>query len=100
MSKVSYLGHEFSASGMSPSQKKIEAIINWPVPTNITQIRQFLGLANYYRRYIQHFADISAPLNALTQKNVQFQSTNECANAFTTLKSLLTQAPILAYPHL
>ena len=73
MSKVSYLGHEFSASGMSPSQKKIEAIINWPVPTNITQIRQFLGLANYYRRYIQHFADISAPLNALTPKNVQFQ---------------------------
>ena len=98
MSKVSYLGHEFSASGMSPSQKKIEAIINWPIPTNVTQLCQFLGPANYYRRYIQHFADISAPLNALTQKCVQFQWTNECADAFTTLKSHLTKAPILAYP--
>ena len=100
MSKVSYLGHEFSASWMSPSQKKIEAIINWPVPTNVTQLCQFLGLGNYYHRYIQHFADISAPLNALTQKCVQFQWNNECADAFTTYieKSLNQKPPILAYP--
>ena len=63
---------------------KPKDIINWRVPTNVTQIRQLLGLANYYHRYIQHFADISVLLNALTQKYVQFQWTNECADAFTT----------------
>ena len=52
ISKVPYLGHKFSAGRMSPSQKKIEAIINWPVPINVTQLRQFLGLAKYYRCYI------------------------------------------------
>lgn len=98
LKSVSYLGHAFSASGMSLSQKKIEVVINWPVSTNVTQTHQFLGLASYYHRYIQCFADIAALLNTLTQKIALFKWTDECANAFITLKDYLTHAPILAYP--
>ena len=68
MTTVSYLGHVLSGSGMSPDPKKVQAVKEWPVPTNATEVRQFLGLASYYRRYIQQFSDIAAPLNALTQK--------------------------------
>ena len=98
MPKVSYLGHVFSATGMSPDPHKIEAILDWPRPTSATTLRQFLGLASYYRRYIQNFADIAAPLHALTQKTTPFLWSHECENAFTTLKSCLTQAPVLAFP--
>ena len=63
-----------------------------------SEVRRFLGLASYYRRYILHFADISKPLNSLTQKDVSFKWSNECAHAFNELKSKLITAPILSYP--
>ena len=63
-----------------------------------SEVRRFLGLASYYRRYILHFADISKPLNSLTQKDVSFKWSNECAHAFNELKSKLITAPILCYP--
>lgn len=83
---------------MSPDVQKIKAIQDWPTPTTVKEVRTFLGLSSYYRRYIQHFADISKPLNSLTQKNVAFEWSDECAHAFHELKSKLTTAPILAYP--
>lgn len=98
MRQVRYLGHVFSASGMSPDQEKIQAVREWPVPTNATEVRQFLGLASYYRRYIHQFANIAKPLNVLTQKNTPFTWSSECEASFNTLKQKLTQAPILAYP--
>ena len=98
MPKVVYLGHVFSASGMAPDHRKIVAVQEWPIPTNATEVRQFLGLASYYRRYIHQFADIAKPLNALTQKATAFEWTSECQDAFNSLKRKLTQAPILAYP--
>ena len=83
---------------MLPDPQKIEAIVQWGQPTDATPVRQFLGLASYYRRYIQKFSDIAAPLNALTQKYVLFVWTQECTEAFTRLKEHLVRAPILAYP--
>ena len=67
MSSVQYLGHVFSANGMSPDPNKVKAVADWPVPTNVTEVYQFLGLASYYRRYVQNFSTIAAPLHALTQ---------------------------------
>ena len=64
----------------------------------MTAVRRFLGLASYYRRYIAHFADIAKPLHNLTQKNTSFHWTQECDDAFSTLKQKLVQAPILNYP--
>ena len=98
LSRVSYLGHVFTGSGMSPDPQKIEAIVQWGQPTDATAVRQFLGLASYYRRYTQKCSDIAAPLNALTQKCVPFVWTQECTEAFTRLKEHLVRAPILAYP--
>ena len=73
MSEVSYLGHVFSASRMGPHPEKIKAIQDWSSPKDVTTLRQFLGLALYYRRYIQNFTDISASLNKLTTKATPFE---------------------------
>ena len=95
---VRYLGHIFSAKGMSPDPSKVQDITDWPPPTNSTEIRQFLGLASYYRRYILNFSYIAGPLYSLTQKNVPFTWDQACSKAFDTLKSHLVQHPVLAYP--
>ena len=98
LSHVTYLGHVITGSGMSPDPQKIEASVQWPQPTDATAVRQILGLASYYRRYMQKFSDTAAPLNALTQKCVPFVWTQECTEAFTRLKEYLVRAPVLAYP--
>ena len=67
---VTYLGHTFSSSGMAPDPQKVQSIRQWPQPNTATEVRQFLGLASYYRRYILHFANIAAPLNELTCKQM------------------------------
>jgi len=78
MTTVSYLGHTFSETGMAPDPQKVQAVHDWPTPTDSTAVRQFLGLASYYRRYIHRFADIAAPLHAVTKKGVTFVWTQEC----------------------
>ena len=98
--EVYYLGHVFSKSGMRPDGSKIKAVRDWPQPTDASDIRRFLGLASYYRRYIQNFSDVAAPLSQLTQKGVLFCWSEACERAFLALKTKLTQAPILAYPQL
>ena len=98
LSEVSYLGHVFSGTGMAPDPMKTQAVKDWPTPTDATEVRQFIGLASYYRRYIRDFADIAVPLYALTQKGASFIWTAECAEAFATLKDHLENAPLLAYP--
>ena len=99
LSEVKYLGHVFSAAGMQPDPEKVSVIRNWPTPTNVAEVRQFLGLASYYRRYISQFAQIAAPLHQLTCKNSIFQWSSACQESFDTLKSKLMTPPTLAYPH-
>lgn len=96
--KVDYLGHSVSGEGLSPNPNKIKAVQEFPLPTNATGVKAFLGLCNYYRRFIQGFAQIASPLNKLTSKHNKFCWTNECQIAFDTLKHALLSAPILAYP--
>ena len=96
--QVTYLGHLFTGSGVTPDREKVKAVEEWPIPQNATEVRQFLGLASYYRRFIQNFADVAAPLHNLTQKDVVFSWSNDCSRAFKTLKCKLIGAPILVYP--
>jgi len=95
---VTYLGHVFSAAGMAPDPKKTQAIVEWPRPTNVATVQQFIGIASYYRCYIANFAQIAAPLHQLTQKGIQFDWNQECENAFASLKSRLSTALILSFP--
>ena len=92
------LGHVVSRDGIRPDPSKIKAVEEFPIPRCTKDVRSFLCLANYYRRFIKKFAAIAAPLNKLTGKYVQFSWDSECDIAFSTLKSALTSAPILAYP--
>ncbi|BBN69395.1 transposable element gene, partial [Prunus dulcis] len=78
--------------------QKVEAVVNWVQPTSVTEIRSFLGLAGYYRRFVEGFASIAAPLTRLTRKDVAFEWTEECEQSFQELKKRLTTAPVLALP--
>ena len=98
LSQVTYLGHTFTADGMSPEPQKVSVIHDWAVPTDTTTLKSFLGLASYYRRYIHNFADIAAPLHQLTNKGTAFAWTPACQSSFEQLKYFLTHAPILKYP--
>ena len=96
--KVRYLGYEVSKLGISPLKDKCKAVEDFPVPTKVKQVRSFLGLAGYYRRFVKNFSIIAAPLHNLTKKDVKFKWTSQCQNAFDELKHKLTNPPILAYP--
>ena len=96
--RVHYLGHVVSAAGIAPDEDKIEAVRDFPRPHNVKTTRSFLGLANYYRRFVKDFAKIAAPLNNLLRKQQKFVWTDSCDIAFQTLKEALISAPILAFP--
>ena len=93
---VQLLGHVVTPEGISPNQDKVRVVQEFPTPTNLKQLRSFLGLANYYRRFVRGFSNIANPL---TKKNVPFVWTVACAEAFDKLKRALVSAPILAYPN-
>ena len=96
--KLPFLGHIIEAQGISPDPDKITAVQNIQPPKSVTQLRSFLGLAGYYRRFIKNFSSIAQPLNQLLHKDVQYEWNPECQQAFDDLKQRLTTAPILAYP--
>ncbi len=83
---------------MSPDPRKIQAIQDWPTSHDFHSTRQFVGLASYYRRYIQNFANIVAPLHKLTKKGDIFKCDRDCIDAFCTLKKCLGNAPVLGFP--
>ncbi|GKE18467.1 putative reverse transcriptase domain-containing protein, partial [Tanacetum coccineum] len=95
---VQFLGHVIDRSGVHVDPAKIEAIKSWTAPTTPTEVRQFLRLAGYYRRFIEGFSLISKPLTKLTQKNKKYEWGSEKEEAFQTLKHKLCSAPILALP--
>ena len=92
------MGHIVMASGVKVDPAKIEAVMSWKQPTNVFEIRSFLGLAGYYRRFVEGFSSIAAPMTALVKKGVPFKWTDECEKAFETLKKRLTTAPVLSLP--
>lgn len=95
---MTYLGHVISAEGISTDPTKIEVVCSWPTPTSVHDVRSFLGLASYYRRFVANFASLAQPLHKLTEKKTPFCWTNECQQAFDILKKKLTTAPVLVYP--
>ena len=95
--EVLFLGHIVGANGISPNPKLLAAVKEWKEPTTVKQIQQFLGLCNYYRRFVYQFSEIAAPLTRLTEKKTDFHWDLECQVAFDGLKEALCEAPILAY---
>uniref|UniRef100_A0AC34FIH0 Reverse transcriptase n=1 Tax=Panagrolaimus sp. ES5 TaxID=591445 RepID=A0AC34FIH0_9BILA len=93
-----YLGHVISADGVAVGQDKIDKVMNFPIPTSVTQVRQFLGLASYHRKFIEGFAKIAAPLIVLTRKNIAFHWNEEEQQSFDQLKDSLVKAPVLSQP--
>ena len=83
---VTYLGHHISAEAKQPDKSKYSAILNYPKPQNADDIRRFVAFCNYYRRFIPYFADKAAPFNALLSEKAIFNWSEECQNAFETLK--------------
>ncbi|GKA64185.1 putative reverse transcriptase domain-containing protein, partial [Tanacetum coccineum] len=96
LQEVHFLGHVVNSEGIHVDPSKIEEVKNWKPPKTPTEIRSFLGLARYYRRFIVNFLNISKPLTLLTQTNQKFEWGDEQENAFQTLKDMLCNAPILA----
>lgn len=95
---ISYLGHVISEAGVQTDPNKVTAVVNWPTPSNVKELCSFLGLAGYYRKFVQHFGIISKPLTLLLKKNTRFLWTQEQDIAFHCLKNKLSQAPVLALP--
>ena len=98
LTKVSFLGHVLSASRLSMDSEKVEAIISWERPKSVFKIHNFLGLAGYYRKFIEDFSQIAAPMTRLTRKEVKFEWNDLCEKAFQELNRRLTSAPILIVP--
>ena len=95
--KVVFLGFVVSSKGVHVDETKIDAIKTWPTPTNLQQVRSFLGLAGFYRRFVKDFSTIASPLHALSKKNAPFIWGPSQDTAFHELKNLLTHAPLLAF---
>jgi hypothetical protein len=96
--EISYLGFVISDKGVSTCPGKIKAVLEWPVPTNVKELRSFLGLAGYYRKFVQNFGIIAKPLTNRLRKNMLFVWTSDHEVAFQTLKEALVSAPVLALP--
>jgi len=97
--RVSFLGYVVTPQGIEVDETKIEAIKSWPVPQTVTQVRSFLGLAGFYRRFVKDFSTIAAPLHELTKKGVVFRWGKAHEESFCTLKDKLTHAPLLQLPN-
>ena len=98
LNQVAFLGHVISKDGVAVDPSKVEAVENWKPPTNASEVRSFLGLAGYYRRFVEGFSRIAMPLTNLTRKNVKFEWNDACNDSFLELKKRLITAPVLTIP--
>ena len=96
-SEIHYLGHLISPEGISPLPNKLDSIKYMPAPNSAKEIKQFLGLTGYYRKFVPRFADISRPLTTLTKKDAKFEWTSACQKSFELLKEALCGEPVLKY---
>jgi hypothetical protein len=100
LTEVTLLGHVISAGGVSVDPSKVNDVLNWMPPMNVSEIQSFLGLAGYYRRFIQDFSKIAKLMTKLLEKYKDFEWTEECQASFHELKKRLTSAPVLILPDL
>jgi hypothetical protein len=98
LEKVAFLGHILTAEGVAVDPEKVEAVSNWQQPTNVSEIRSFLGLAGYYQRFIEGFSKIARPMSKLLKKEKKFVWIESCERNFQELKQRLTTAPVLTLP--
>jgi hypothetical protein len=98
LDNVAFLGHVVTKEGIAVDPGKVEAVVNWVRPSNAHEVRSFLGLAGYYRRFVEGFSRLAAPLTRLTRKNEKFQWSEECEQSFQELKQRLVTAPVLTLP--
>nr|CAH66107.1 OSIGBa0101K10.6 [Oryza sativa] len=98
LSKVKFLGHVIPAGGVAVDPSNVESVTNWKQPKTVSEIRSFLGLAGYYRRFIENFSKIAKPMTRLLQKDVKYKWSEECEQSFQELKNRLISAPILILP--
>ena len=96
--KVLYLGHVITKDGIFVDEKKTEKVGKYPIPKSQTEVRSFLGLCNYYRRFVKNFSKLATPLNQILQKDTKFNWSQECEESFQALKHALVTAPMLKYP--
>ena len=96
--EVHYLGHVINQDGIQPDPQKLAAVREWGRPKDVTGVRSFVAFCNYYRKFVQNFAEVARPLYLLTSKGVKFTWTDEHEEAFQVLKERLLDAPILAFP--
>jgi hypothetical protein len=98
LKEIKFLGHTISQEGISVDPEKVQEVMDWKPPTTVRQIRSFLGLAGYYRRFIPDFSRIAKPMTKLLKKGVKYDWSQKCEDAFHALKQHLTTAPVLAQP--
>jgi hypothetical protein len=98
LKEVSFLGHVITRGGIAVHPGKVRDVLNWEPPTIVSDIRSFLGLAGYYRRFIEDFSKIVKPLTSLLEKDKKFEWSKACQNSFDELRKRLTTAPVLAMP--
>ncbi|KAL0557203.1 hypothetical protein IC582_005721 [Cucumis melo] len=98
LKQVSFLGHVVSKAGVSVDPAKIEAVTGWTRPSTVSEVRSFLGLAGYYRRFVENFSRIATPLTQLTRKGAPFIWSKACEDSFQNLKQKLATAPVLTVP--
>ena len=96
-SQIGYLGYLIGADGIRMDPKKLETISHWLEPCSVRDIQSFLGFTNFYRRFVDHYAQIVLPLNRLTRKDISFDFTDSCRSAFNKLKSVFTSYPVLRH---
>ncbi|KAL0544372.1 hypothetical protein IC582_019486 [Cucumis melo] len=98
LKQVSFLGHVVSKAGVFVDPAKIEAVTGWTRPSTVSEVRSFLGLAGYYRRFVENFSRIATPLTQLTRKGAPFVWSKACEDSFQNLKQKLVTAPVLTVP--
>jgi hypothetical protein len=98
LKEIKFLGHTISQAGIAVNPDKVQEVMNWKPPTIVHQIRSFLGLASYYRRFIPDFSRIAKPMTKLLKKGAKFDWGQKCEDAFHSLKQHLTTTPVLAQP--
>jgi len=94
--KIGFLGVVIGPDGIEMEKKKVNRVLSWPEPKNVKDVRKFLGLVNYYRRFIKNFAQVARPMNVLTRKDIKWQWKEEQQKAFDELKRIFTTKPVLA----